>query len=46
MRSGYFQHPRSEAAETRLKDQSGVGLQIAEIRECACAIPPISGMGV
>ncbi|MCS4116050.1 hypothetical protein GGP49_003000 [Salinibacter ruber] len=34
MRSGYFQHPRSEAAETRLKDQSGVGLQIAEIREC------------
>ncbi len=46
MRSGYFQHPRSEAAETRLKDQSGVGLQIAEIRECACAIPPTGEVAV
>jgi hypothetical protein len=44
MRSGYFQHPRSEAAETRLKDQSGVGLQIAEIRECVTQFRRLAGL--
>lgn len=43
MHSGYFQHPRFEVTETRLRDLPGVGLQVAEIRVCACAIPPIGG---
>ncbi|MCS4198394.1 hypothetical protein GGP46_003265 [Salinibacter ruber] len=44
MRSGYFQHPRSEVTETRLKYLPEVGLQIAEIRVCVTQFCRLAGL--